>query len=131
MALLMNYLTRSLRKTRRELQLAQEELKIKNRLSAVGEASAQLAHEIRNPLAAISGSVQVLKEELRLRREQKKLMDIIVEESKRVSQSIDQFQNLTSMENITYSRIDLASLLRETLILLKNSGELDGNCLVC
>lgn len=128
MALLANYLTRSLRKTKYELQLAQKELKVRNCLTVAGEASAQLAHEIRNPLAAISGSVQVLKDELRLRREQKELMDIVVEESKRVSQSIDQFQNLTSAENKTFSHIDLASLLRETLILLKRSGELDGNC---
>lgn len=127
-AFLMNYLTRSLRKTKNELRLAQKEIELRNRLAIAGEVSAQLAHEIRNPLAAISGSVQVLKNELELRREQKELMNIIIKESKRVSQSIDQFQNLTSLGGKTFSHIELSSLLRETLILLKRSGELDGDC---
>ena len=125
---LMNYLTRSLRKTRNELRRAQKELEIRNRLAIAGEVSAQLAHEIRNPLAAISGSVQVLKGELKLREEQKELMGIIVKESNRVSQSIDQFLNLTSSGKKTFTSIDLSALLRETLILLKRSGELNGNC---
>jgi len=127
-SLLINYVTRSLRKTNSELQLAKKELEVNNRLTAAGEVSAQLAHEIRNPLAAISGSVQVLKNELKLRKEQKDLMDIIVNESQRVSQSIDEFQDLTSVGEKTFSRIDLASILKETLILLRRSGELDGNC---
>lgn len=127
-SLLMNYLTRSLRKTRNELRRAQKELEIRNRLAIAGEVSAQLAHEIRNPLAAISGSVQVLKGELKLREEQKELMGIIVKESNRVSQSIDQFLNLTSSGKKTFTSIDLSALLRETLILLKRSGELNGNC---
>lgn len=128
MALLMNYLARSLRKTRDELRLAQKELEIRNRLAIAGEVSAQFAHEVRNPLAAISGSVQVLRDELKLSKEQKELMNIIVKESKRVSQSIEQFLNLTSPGKKTFSSIDLSALLRETLILLKRSGELNGNC---
>lgn len=127
-SLLMNYVTKSLRKTKSELQLAKKELEVNNRLTVAGEVSAQLAHEIRNPLAAISGSVQVLKSELELREDQKDLIDIIVNESRRVSKSIDEFQNLTSESVKTFSRIDLASVLKETLILLRKSGELDGNC---
>lgn len=127
-SLLMNYLTRSLRRTRYELRRAQKELDIRNRLAIAGEVSAQLAHEIRNPLAAISGSVQVLEDELELRKEQKELMNIIVKESMRVSQSIEQFLNLASPGKKTFSSIDLSALLRETLTLLKRSGELNGNC---
>ena len=73
---------------------AQRELEIKERQAAAGRMSALIAHEIRNPLAAISGSVQVLKGELALDAEQARLMDIVVSESRRVSQSIDQFLNL-------------------------------------
>ncbi len=127
-SLLMNYITGSLRKTKSELQSAKAELEIRERLAIAGEVSAQLAHEIRNPLAAISGSVQVLKDELKMRSGHKELMDIIVKESKRISHSIDQFQDLTSVGKKTFSRIDLASVLKETLILLRRSGELDGNC---
>ena len=126
-AFLMNNLTGSLQKARDELRLAQKELEIKNRLAAAGELSARLAHEIRNPLAAISGSVQVLKDESGLDREHKKLMDIIVEESKRVSHSIEQFLNLASPVRETFSSINLSDILKETMVLFQSSGELDGN----
>lgn len=126
-AFFMNFLTDSLRKTRDQLMMAQKELEIKNRLAVAGEVSAQLAHEVRNPLAAISGSVQVLKDELGLKEEQRELMDIIVSESRRVSHSIDQFLNLVSPGKRTFSSINLTEILKETLTLLQSSGEMDGN----
>ncbi len=126
-AFFMNYLTGRLRKTQDEMQLAQKELEIKNKLAAAGEVSAQLAHEIRNPLAAISGSVQVLKDESKLKKEQRELMDIIVSESQRVSHSIEQFLNLASPGPRTFSRINLTGILKETLTLLQGSGQLNGN----
>ena len=126
-AFFMNYLTERLRKAQDEMHLAQKELEIKNKLAVAGEVSAQLAHEIRNPLAAISGSVQVLKDELGLKEEQKDLMDIIVSESKRVSHSIEQFLNLASPGQRTFSQIDLTDILKEMLTLLQSSGEMDGN----
>jgi len=125
-ALLMNNLTESLRKTRNALRQAQKELEIKNRLAVAGEVSAHLAHEIRNPLAAISGSVQVLKDELDLSGEQRELMKIIVGESKRISQSIEQFLNLASPVERAFSEVDLSSLVKETLLLLQRSEEVDG-----
>jgi signal transduction histidine kinase len=126
-AFLMNYLTGSLQKTRDELRLTQKELEVKKRLAVAGEVSAHLAHEIRNPLAAISGSVQVLKDELGLRGEQKDLMDIIIRESDRVSRSIEQFLNLASPVKQAFSSIDLSAILEETMVLLQNSGEMDGD----
>ncbi len=126
-AFFMNFLADSLRKTRDQLMMAQKELEIKNRLATAGEVSAQLAHEVRNPLAAISGSVQVLKDELGLKGEQRELMDIIVSESRRVSHSIEQFLNLASPGKRTFSTINLTEILKETLTLLQGSGEMDGN----
>ena len=126
-AFLMNYLTGSLQKTRDELRLTQKELEVKKRLAVAGEVSAQLAHEIRNPLAAISGSVQVLKDELGLREEQKDLMNIIVKESGRISRSIEQFLNLASPVKQAFSSIDLSAILEETVVLLQSGGELNGN----
>ncbi|UCE20852.1 MAG: hypothetical protein JSV46_01060 [Candidatus Aminicenantes bacterium] len=126
-AFFMNFLADSLRKTRDQLMMAQKELEIKNRLAVAGEVSAQLAHEVRNPLAAISGSVQVLKDELGLKGEQRELMDIIISESRRVSHSIEQFLNLASPGRRTFSSIDLTEILKETVTLLQSSGEMDGN----
>jgi len=125
-ALLMNSLTENLRRTGEKLRLAQKELDIKERLAAAGQVAANLAHEIRNPLAAVAGSVQVLKSELRLTNDQKNLMNIILRESERASQSIEQFLDLASPGKQVFSSINLSEVLRETLTVLKAGGELDS-----
>lgn len=125
-AFLVNYLTGNLRKTREELHRAQKELELKKSLALAGEISAHLAHEIRNPLAAISGSVQVLRNELSLNGEQKDLMDIIVTESDRISHSIEQYLNLASPGKQTFMAVDLSKALKESITLLQRSGELNG-----
>jgi len=125
MAFLVNYLATSLRKTRDALGAARRELEIKERLVAAGRMSALIAHEIRNPLAAISGSVQVLKGELALSEEQKRLMDIVIGESRRVSQTIDQFLNLAAPGHEIFMTFDLGEVARETATMLRMSNELD------
>lgn len=129
-AFLVNYLTGNLRKTRVELDQAQKELELKKSLALAGEISAHLAHEIRNPLAAISGSVQVLRNELSLNGEQKDLMDIIIDESDRISHSIEQFLNLASPGKQTFMAVDLSKALKESITLLQRSGELNGKTVI-
>ena len=126
-AFLVNYMKERLRRTSEKLHLAERELEIKKRLALAGEFSAHLAHEIRNPLAVISSSVQVLKGGLELENEQKELMDNIVEQSGRISHSIEQFLSLVSPNKKTFSDVRLASVVEETLHLLEDSGELNGN----
>lgn len=130
MAVLLNHLGQSLRKARLALAGAQKELEIKERQAAAGRMSALIAHEIRNPLAAISGSIQVLKNELTVNPEQAKLMDIVLKESRRVSQSIDQFLSLAAPGKEMYSTFDLGQATRETLTMLRMSGELNGRVAV-
>ncbi len=115
MAALANYLTGGLRKAREELRRAEKELEISDRLANAGLISAQLAHEIRNPLAAISGSVQVLKSDIALDDDQRKLMDIVVQESARVSQSIEQFLDLASPGRQDFNWLNLSEVVEETL----------------
>ncbi|UCE43301.1 MAG: HAMP domain-containing histidine kinase [Candidatus Aminicenantes bacterium] len=126
-AFLVNYMKERLRRTAEKLHFAERELEIKKRLALAGEFSAHLAHEIRNPLAAISGSVQVLRDGLELTGKQKELMENIVEQSSRVSHSIEQFLSLVSPDKKTFSDVNLASVLDETLLLLEDSGELDSH----
>jgi signal transduction histidine kinase len=125
-AFLISYLTGSLKKAKKALELVEKELEVKKNLALMGDVSAHLAHEIRNPLAAISGSAQVLRKEMPLSDEQGKLMDIIIDESKRVSFSLEQFLNLATPAPRTFYEIDLSALLDETIVLLKASGELNG-----
>ncbi len=129
-AFLINSLMGKLRSARSALHQAQRELDTKQRLTVAGEVSAHMSHEIRNPLAAISGSVQVLKSELDLSEEQKKLMDIVVNESERVSKTLDQYLSLTLNREHDLAEIDLSDVCKEILFLMKNSGELNGGCYV-
>ena len=64
---------------------------MQQRLAAVGEMAAGIAHEIRNPLASMSGSIQILRQELPLTDEQSQLMDIVLRESDRLNETIRSF----------------------------------------
>lgn len=125
-AFLITTLSRNLRQTREQLDRARNELQAKERQALAGRVSSQIAHEIRNPLAAIAGSVQVLKNDLTLTTEQHKLMEIVLRESERISQSIEEFLDLAGPPRITPLPVDLAEVLRETVVMLHQSGELNG-----
>ena len=64
---------------------------MQQRLAAVGEMAAGIAHEIRNPLASMSGSIAILRQELPLTEEQAQLMDIVLRESDRLNDTIRSF----------------------------------------
>jgi len=125
-AAMMSYLAGSLRRTREALRVAEKALLVRERLSEAGRVSASLAHEIRNPLAAISGSVQVLKKELALSAEQRDLMGIVIKESERVSHSLEQFLDFALPSKHVFSVISLTGILDETLKIVQGGGELDG-----
>jgi two-component system sensor histidine kinase PilS (NtrC family) len=125
-AFLIDRLMGNLRRAAESLRRAQKELEIKERLAVAGQQAATLAHEIRNPLAAIAGSVQALRGEVVLSSDQARLMDILLKESHRVSQTIEQFLTLASPERVAFTTMDLSELLRETLTLLRTGGELDA-----
>jgi two-component system sensor histidine kinase HydH len=129
-AFLTNSLAGRLRKARLALHEAERELLVRERLSEAGRISATLAHEIRNPLAAISGSVQVLKKELALNPEQRELMEIVLKESERVSHSLGQFLDFALPTKQVFSVISLADTLDETIKILKGGGELNGRITV-
>src|SRR5229473_1728503 len=85
------------------------ELRLKDRMAAVGELSAGIAHEIRNPLAAIAGSVQVLKKSNALSPPEQRLMTIILKESERLNKSIADFLRFVKpQEKRTPTRIAFA-----------------------
>ncbi len=125
-ALLTNSLAGRLRKADQALREAERQILVRERLSEAGRISATLAHEIRNPLAAISGSVQVLKRELPLDPEQAELMGIILRESERVSGILGQFLDFALPAKQVFSVVSLPEVLDETLKILRGSGELNG-----
>src|SRR5207253_8754933 len=107
-----------------EMKQMEAELRLKDRMAAVGELSAGIAHEIRNPLAAIAGSVQVLKKSNALSQQEQRLMSIILKESERLNKSIADFLRFVRPQDRRPMEFDVAASLSETLDLLANSPEL-------
>jgi len=104
---------------------------IQQRLAAVGEMAAGIAHEIRNPLASMSGSIQILRQELPLSSEQEQLMDIVLRESERLNTTIRSFLAYARPQRFQIERFDLRRALNDTALLLRNSAEvLDGHEIV-
>lgn len=108
-----------------EMKKLESELRLKDRMAAVGELSAGIAHEIRNPLAAIAGSVQVLKGSSSLTPQEQRLMSIVLKESERLNKSISDFLRFVRPQERRALAFDVAASLSETLDLLQNSPELD------
>jgi two-component system, NtrC family, sensor histidine kinase PilS len=104
----------------------QEELRLKDRMAAVGELAAGLAHEVGNPLAAISGSVQLLSASIAAGQQERRLLDIIVKESLRLDRTIKGFLRFARPRERAAARFDIAALLAENTALLRNSEEATG-----
>ena len=107
-----------------EMKKLEAELRLKDRMAAVGELSAGIAHEIRNPLAAIAGSVQVLKGSQSLSSQEQRLMTIVLRESERLNKTIAEFLRFVRPQEKRASEFDVAASLSDTLDLLANSAEL-------
>ncbi len=106
-----------------EITRLEREVRLKENLATMGEMAAGMAHEIRNPLASISGSVQVLAEAEELTEEQKRLMDIIVRESERLSGTLTEFLAYARPPRFEPGQVDLRRVVEETATLLRHSSE--------
>lgn len=106
-----------------ELKRLERDAQMQKRLAAVGEMAAGIAHEIRNPLASMSGSMQILRQELPLSADQAQLMDIVLRESDRLNETIRSFLAYARPQRVEVQQLDLRRVLRETATLLRNSHE--------
>jgi two-component system sensor histidine kinase PilS (NtrC family) len=112
-----------------DIRSMEETSRRQERLSAVGRVAAGIAHEIRNPLAAMRGSIQVLKSDIQ-DPSQAELMDIVLRESDRLNRIITDFLTYARPRKFSLVETDLREPLRETFALLRHSPEiLDGHAL--
>lgn len=110
-----------------EVKQMQEKARQSDRLMAVAELSAAIAHEIRNPLAAIAGSVQVLGKELNLEGEEAKLFDLILKESSRLNRMLGDFLSYARAERTSFQKVELCDLVAEALEMLRRHPSYDSN----
>jgi two-component system sensor histidine kinase PilS (NtrC family) len=106
-----------------ESRKVDREARVQQRLAAVGEMAAGIAHEIRNPLASMSGSIQILRQELPLTDEQGQLMDIVIRESERLNETIRSFLAYARPQRQSMRYLDVRQVITDTATLLQNSTE--------
>jgi two-component system sensor histidine kinase PilS (NtrC family) len=113
-----------------EVRRLERQARLQNRLAAVGEMAAGIAHEIRNPLASMSGSIQVLRQELSLSDDQAQLMDIVVRESDRLNDTIRSFLTYARPQRFDVRRLDVSAVVKDVALLLKNSDVAAGRNII-
>jgi two-component system sensor histidine kinase PilS (NtrC family) len=106
-----------------EIRRLEREVRVRDRMAAVGRMAAGIAHEIRNPLSSIAGSVHVLSEIATLNEEQRLLVDVVTRESERLNQIISNFLDYSRGREYHFAPLDLVVLLKDTLTLLSNRPE--------
>lgn len=105
------------------LKRMEKELRQADKLAAVGGFAASIAHEIRNPLASISGSIELLEKDLasELKDDNKKLMGIVIREVERLNKLIGEFLNYASPSPPEKKDVNLNAITNETIEMILNS----------
>ena len=103
-----------------QIRRLEREVRMQDRLAAVGRLAAAIAHEIRNPLTSIAGSVSMLSEIPNLSEEHRKLLQIVTRESERLNNIVTDFLVYSRNRQYRLARVDLLPLLEDTLTLLEH-----------
>jgi two-component system, NtrC family, sensor histidine kinase PilS len=102
-----------------EIRRLEREVRMQDRLAAVGRLAAAIAHEIRNPLTSIAGSVSMLSEAPALNAEERHLLRIVMRESDRLNNIVTDFLAYSRGKQYRLERVDLIPLLEDTLTLVE------------
>jgi two-component system sensor histidine kinase PilS (NtrC family) len=104
-----------------ELRQIEEEMKRVEGLALIGELAAAIAHEIRNPLASISGSIQLLKEGFSKEDLNRRLMDIVMREIDRLNHLVNEFLLFARPRKANFDRFELNQLIQDSIDLFQKS----------
>ncbi len=103
-----------------EIRRLEREVRMQDRLAAVGRLAAAIAHEIRNPLTSIAGSVSMLSGIPEMSEEHRHLLEIVTRESQRLNGIITDFLAYSRGKQYHFDKADLVRLLQDTLTLMRN-----------
>ncbi|MEJ2363639.1 MAG: ATP-binding protein [Deltaproteobacteria bacterium] len=107
-----------------EFRQMQEQVRRMDRLAVAGELAAGIAHEIKNPLASLSGSIQMLRDEVEFGPMQQRLMDITMREAERLNALVNEFLLFSRPEKAVDQSVDVNEAIKSTLEMMKNSPDL-------
>jgi len=106
-----------------EIKRLEEEVRVRDRMAAVGRMAAGIAHEIRNPLTSMRGSVEILRGHDGLSPTDKRLLDILIRESDRLNKFVEDFLRFARPGKHSRQEVDLTQLIADSATLLRNSPE--------
>jgi two-component system sensor histidine kinase PilS (NtrC family) len=107
-----------------ELKRLEREVETKERMAALGRLSAAIAHEIRQPLTAMTGALKELARFAPLEDDDKKLVQIVSRESQRLNQIISDFLDYSREKKYAFASLDIVALIEETLLLIERNSAL-------
>lgn len=125
-ALLSGFLTEQNRKTRIELKSMEEHVRRVEKMASMGEMAAGLAHEIKNPLASLAGSIQLLREEIKYNPDHDRLMHIVLRETDRLSALVNNFLLFARPPTAKAETILLDNALTEIIALFEKDRTIFG-----
>lgn len=125
-AFLSSLLAEQARKSRRELWAMEDQVRRVEKMAAVGEMAAGLAHEIKNPLASMTGSIQILRDGVDLDPDHARLMQIVLREADRLSSLVNNFLLFARPPVGKRELISLDKTINDTLELLEKNGSCRG-----
>jgi signal transduction histidine kinase len=115
--------TDQLRQAHKELRENFETMKRAERLAALGQLSAGLAHEIRNPLAGIEGAASVLQGETRSEERRREFLDIIQKETRRLNRLLTSFLDFAKPRQPDVRVVDVHNLFDSVILLARHAGD--------
>lgn len=124
-AILSGILARQLKGAKQELKITQEHLKRVEKMSAMDEMISGIAHEIKNPLASLSGSIQLLQEDTKPGSYEDKLMQIILRETHRLENIVNDIRLFAKPNTDNAIEIRLSDAIEEIIALFLNDPEMN------
>ena len=109
-----------------QIRELETKVQLQDKLASVGQLAAGIAHEIRNPLASLSGSIQLLKAETSIKESSDKLMKIVLRETDRLDHLLQSFLNYAKPSHLQLEKINISELVEEILSLMKNQPVLQS-----
>lgn len=125
-AFLSSLLSEQAVQTKQELWAMEDQVKRGEKMAAVGEMAAGLAHEIKNPLASLAGSIQILKDSIHLDPDHARLMQIVLREADRLSSLVNNFLLFARPPAGKPEMVELEKAVRETIELFEKDQSCAG-----